>query len=92
MEGFSASSPLHYLFQDQWIFHGKCSDFWVGGWVTTNPNIVRIFKSIGINGRSLTVVCTKQLLDMLWNYKSAEVFWYPILEEIMHFGLPYYFQ
>ncbi len=26
---------------------------WMGGWVTINPNIVRIFKSVGINGRSL---------------------------------------
>ncbi len=32
----------------------ECSDFGVCGWVITNPNIVRIFKSVGNNGRSLT--------------------------------------
>ena len=28
---------------------------WVGGWVATNPNIIRIFKSLGNNGRSLII-------------------------------------
>ena len=37
----------------QRIFYYECSDSWVGGWVTTNPNIVRIFKSEGNNELSL---------------------------------------
>ncbi len=28
----------------------------VGGWVSRNPNVVRILKSVGKNGQSLTIV------------------------------------
>ncbi len=31
----------------------ECSDLGVGGWVSRNPNIVRICKSVPIIGRSL---------------------------------------
>ncbi len=30
------------------FFYCGCSDLWVGEWVTINPNIVQIFKSVGI--------------------------------------------
>ena len=36
------------------FFCRECSDLEVGGWVSTNPNIVRICKSVQIIGRSLT--------------------------------------
>ncbi len=32
----------------------ECSDLGVGGWVSRNLNIVRIFKSVQILGQSLT--------------------------------------
>ncbi len=32
----------------------ECSDLEVGGWVSRNPNIVRICKSVRIIGRSLS--------------------------------------
>ncbi len=43
-------------FKTNRFFYCGGSDPGVGGWVTINPNIVRIFKSVGINGRSLTRV------------------------------------
>ncbi len=49
----SVGSKNMFLSHDQRIFYCGCSNYWVGGWVTKNPNIVRIFKSVGINGRSL---------------------------------------
>ncbi len=36
------------------IFGFVCSDFMVGGWVSRNPIVVRILKSVGKNGRSLS--------------------------------------
>ncbi len=49
---FGFKNPLVKKIQDQriillWMFGS------LGGWVTTNPNIVRIFKSLEINGCSL---------------------------------------
>ena len=49
----SVGSKNMFLSDDQQIFHCGCSDFWLGEWVTKNPHIVWIFKSIGINGHSL---------------------------------------
>ncbi len=46
-------------FKTNGFFYCGCSDLWVGGWVTINPNIVRIFKSVGINGRSLSYIFRK---------------------------------
>ena len=36
-----------------YFFCRECSDLGVGGWVSTNPNIVLICKSVQIIGRSL---------------------------------------
>ncbi len=44
------SRPTDFLLRMFWFFG------WMGGWVTRNQNIVRIFKSVGNNGHSLSTV------------------------------------
>ncbi len=43
-------------FLSRFLFYRWCSDKGVGGWVSGNQNDVQIYKSVGINGRSLNMV------------------------------------
>ncbi len=57
------------------FFCRECSDFGVGGWVSTNPNVVRICKSVRIIGCSLSWSHNIQML-LEWIHIRMYHFWH----------------
>ncbi len=59
------------------FFGRECSDYGVGGWVSCNPNVVRICKSVRNIGRSLSNLGKKynQFLEIFhdsnWIFKKV---------------------
>ncbi len=70
---------LSLFVQERTYFFGyKCSDQGVGGWFSTNPNIVLICKSVWIIGRSLTLLCEYQIIiNVVCSFRIYTIAFYP---------------
>ncbi len=52
----------------------ECSDLGVGGWVSCNPNVVRICKSVRNIGRSLSLINSLMIIKFIISHDfNAEI-------------------